>query len=54
MSIDLLIKHMQDPKNVILVAVAFQYLFFAVFLFSQRKARFISNNLFAAYMLFNG
>ena len=54
MSIDLLIKHLQDPKNVILIAVAFQYLFFAVFLFSQRKARFISNNLFAAYMLFNG
>jgi hypothetical protein len=54
MSIDLLMKHMQDPKNVMLIAVAFQYLFFAVFLFSQRKARFISNNLFAAFMLFNG
>jgi hypothetical protein len=54
MSIDLLMEHLKDPKNVLLIAVAFQYLFFAVFLFSQRKARFISNNLFAAYMLFNG
>jgi hypothetical protein len=54
MSIDLLMEHLQDPRNVLLTAVAFQYLFFAVFLFSQRKARFISNNLFAAFMLFNG
>jgi hypothetical protein len=54
MSIDLLMEHLQDPKNVLLIAIAFQYLFFAVFLFSQRKARFISNNLFAAFMLFNG
>lgn len=51
---NLLVDHLQDPKNVILIAVAFQYLFFAVFLFSQRKGRFISNNLFAAFMLFNG
>jgi hypothetical protein len=54
MSIDLLMEHLQNPRNVLLIALAFQYLFFAVFLFSQRKARFISNNLFAAFMLFNG
>ena len=40
MSIDLLIKHMQDPRNVILIAVAFPGLFanFSKYFFSTISA----------------
>ncbi len=51
---NLLINHLKDPENIILVVIAFQYLFFSFFLFNQRKGRLISNRLFAVFMLFNG